>query len=135
MMNRWSFLCGLTGTLAVPLTVGGQQAAKVRVIGAMDAADSRGWTEFHQGLRDLGWNEERRLVIEFRWNGTKGDRYRELAGELVRMNVDVIALFDALWAFCQEHEYCGELDGGVEGDRVWMTCTCGAVINRDADRD
>jgi len=29
-----------------------------------------------------------------------------------------------------EHEYCGELDGGVEGDRVWMTCTCGAVIVR-----
>jgi len=27
------------------------------------------------------------------------------------------------------------LDGGVEGDRVWMTCTCGAVINRDAVRD
>ena len=23
----------------------------------------------------------------------------------------------------------------VEGDRVWMTCRCGAVINRDADRD
>ena len=23
------------------------------------------------------------------WNGTQGDRYRELAGELIRMNVDV----------------------------------------------
>jgi hypothetical protein len=34
-----------------------------------------------------------------------------------------------------EHEYRGELDGGVEGDRVWMTCTCGAVITRNADRD
>jgi hypothetical protein len=45
------------------------------------------------------------------------------------------ALFDALWAFYEEHKYCGELDTGIEGDRVWMTCTCGAVINRDADRD
>ena len=44
-------------------------------------------------------------------------------------------LFDALQAFFQEHQYCGELDGGVEGDRVWMTCTCGASINRDADDD
>ena len=44
-------------------------------------------------------------------------------------------LFDALWAFYRGHEYCGELDGGVEGDRVWMTWTCGAVINRHADRD
>jgi hypothetical protein len=41
----------------------------------------------------------------------------------------------ALEAFILEHEYCGELDGGVEGDRVWMTCTCGAVIKRNADRN
>jgi hypothetical protein len=27
-----------------------------------------------------------------------------------------------------EHEYFGELDAAVEEDRVWMTCTCGAVI-------
>jgi len=27
-------------------------------------------------------------------------------------------LFDALQAFYQEHQYCGDLDGGVEGDRV-----------------
>jgi hypothetical protein len=37
-----------------------------------------------------------------------------------------VTLFDALYAFFQEHQYCGDLDGGVEGDRVWMTCTCGA---------
>jgi hypothetical protein len=35
-----------------------------------------------------------------------------------------------LEAFILEHEYCGELDSAVENDRVWMTCTCGAVINR-----
>jgi hypothetical protein len=46
-----------------------------------------------------------------------------------------VTLFDALYAFFQEHRYCGDLDGGVEGDRVWMTCTCGSVISRDADRD
>ena len=26
-------------------------------------------------------------------------------------------LFDALYAFFQEHQYCGELDAGVENDR------------------
>jgi hypothetical protein len=40
-----------------------------------------------------------------------------------------------LQAFYLEHEYCGELHGAVEGDRVWMTCTCGTVINRSADDD
>jgi hypothetical protein len=34
-----------------------------------------------------------------------------------------VTLFDALHAFFQEHQYCGDLDGGVEGDRM-----CGAVI-------
>jgi hypothetical protein len=47
----------------------------------------------------------------------------------------MFTLFDDRWAFYQEHRRCGELDAAVEGDRVWMTCTCGAVINRDADRD
>jgi hypothetical protein len=35
----------------------------------------------------------------------------------------------ALEAFILE-QYCGELDSAVEEDRVWMTCTCGAVIVR-----
>jgi hypothetical protein len=30
-------------------------------------------------------------------------------------------LGSALEAFIREHEYCGELDTGLEGDRVWMT--------------
>jgi hypothetical protein len=46
-----------------------------------------------------------------------------------------MTLFDALYAFFQEDQYCGDLDGEVEGDRVWMTCTCGASISRDADCD
>jgi hypothetical protein len=43
-----------------------------------------------------------------------------------------VGLGAALEAFILEHEYCRDLDGGVAGDRVWMTCTCGAVINRNA---
>ena len=52
-----------------------------------------------------------------------------------RATLPLVTLFDTLYAFFQEQQYCGDLDGGVEGDRVWMTCTCGAVINRNADRD
>jgi hypothetical protein len=40
----------------------------------------------------------------------------------------MITLGDVRGAFILEHEYCGELDGAVETDRVGMTCTCGAVI-------
>ena len=41
-----------------------------------------------------------------------------------------MALFVALYVFFQEHRCCGDLDGGVEDDRVWMTCSCGAVLVR-----
>jgi len=41
------------------------------------------------------------------------------------MTADVGA---ALSAFILEPEYRGELDSGVEADRVWMTCTCGASL-------
>jgi hypothetical protein len=46
-----------------------------------------------------------------------------------------VTLLDALYAFYQEHERCGELDSAVDGDRVWMACTCGASISRCADDD
>jgi hypothetical protein len=36
-----------------------------------------------------------------------------------------VALDAALEAFILEHEFCGELDGGVEGDCVWMSVRAG----------
>jgi len=41
-------------------------------------------------------------------------------------------LFAALDAFLQEHRRCGALDGGVDGNVVWMSCECGARIVRSA---
>jgi hypothetical protein len=46
-----------------------------------------------------------------------------------------LTLLADLDAFYQEHERCGDLDSGRDGDRVWMACTCGAVIYRCADDD
>jgi hypothetical protein len=46
--------------------------------------------------------------------------------------VALLADFDA---FFQEHRRRADPDGAVESERVWMTCTCGAVINRSADDD
>jgi hypothetical protein len=39
-------------------------------------------------------------------------------------------LLAALDAFLQEHRRCGELDAGLEPERVWMVCDCGAVLSR-----
>ena len=38
--------------------------------------------------------------------------------------------WDALYAFYLEHRRCGELDGGVADERVWMSCDCGAWFVR-----
>ena len=39
-----------------------------------------------------------------------------------------LAALLALEAFIQEHLYCSELDSNVDDDRIWMTCTCRALI-------
>jgi hypothetical protein len=41
---------------------------------------------------------------------------------------ELLAVLDA---FLQEHRRCGGLDAGVEGERVWMACECGADVVRD----
>ena len=52
-----------------------------------------------------------------------------------RAGLASVTLLADLDAFFQEHERCGDLDSGLDDDRVWMTCTCGAVMNPCADDD
>jgi putative ABC transport system substrate-binding protein len=91
-MDRRRFLVtSVAGVLAPPLGAGAQQAGKVYRIGALGAFDSPGWAGFREGLRELGWEDGRNIVMEFRFAGGRHERYRELAEELVRLNVDVFA--------------------------------------------
>jgi putative ABC transport system substrate-binding protein len=46
---------------------------------------------FRQGLRDLGWIEGRNIVIDYRFAEGRFDRLPDLAAELVRLNVEIIA--------------------------------------------
>ena len=57
--------------------------------------------------------------------------FETLTRTVARSSVQAVALLDALYAFYQEHERCGDLDSGLEGDRVWMACSaCGATMSR-----
>src|SRR5262245_47925977 len=71
-----------------------QQPTKVPRIGYLAGASLSAMADrveaFRHGLRELGYVEGKTIVIE--WRGADGnrDRQRALAGELVRLKVDVI---------------------------------------------
>jgi putative ABC transport system substrate-binding protein len=60
-------------------------------LGSGTAAAQRQWTAaFVQRLRQLGWNEGRNVAIEYRWADGRNERFAEIAGEFVRLKVDLI---------------------------------------------
>lgn len=80
-----------------PLTTGyslAQQGGKTPHIGVLIAstptAIAARMEAFRYGLRTLGYQEEKTIVIDSRWAEGKVDRLPELAAELVRRNVDII---------------------------------------------
>jgi putative ABC transport system substrate-binding protein len=67
------------------------QIYTVGFLGLTSAADhSRQTGALRQGLRDLGYEEGKNLVIEYRWAERKLDLLPALAAELVGLKVDVI---------------------------------------------
>ncbi len=89
------FSFALCTTLLAPgIRAEAQQPAKVPRIGfELDTPASAlmARTEaFRQGLRELGYEEGKNIVIEWRFAEGKFDRLPELAAELVRLKVDVI---------------------------------------------
>ena len=71
-----------------------QQPGKIPRIGYLSAGDpvSRGdrIEAFRQGLKELGYVEEKNIIIEYRYAQAKWDRLPELARELVGLKVDII---------------------------------------------
>src|SRR2546423_63022 len=72
-----------------------QRAPKVWRIGFLAAASQQDFTDGRldaliQGMRELGYVENKNLVIEARYGDGNYDRLPDLAVELVRLKVDVI---------------------------------------------
>jgi putative ABC transport system substrate-binding protein len=68
-----------------------QRAYRLGFLGQTSAADvARQTAALREGLRHLGYEEGRNLVIEYRWAERKLDRLPALATELVRLEVDAI---------------------------------------------
>ncbi len=78
--------------LLSPLAADAQQAAKVYRIGYLGNVPTPPtlWEAFLRGLRELGWVEGQKLVIERRNAEGRFERLPDLAADLVRLKVDLI---------------------------------------------
>jgi putative tryptophan/tyrosine transport system substrate-binding protein len=61
--------------------------------GATVAAAERSRTDaFVQRLSELGWIEANTVAIEYRWGESRTEHFREIADDLVRLQVDIIVV-------------------------------------------
>src|SRR5262245_21870258 len=103
-MNTRMIICLVAGTLLSTASFGeAQQAGKVPRIGFVSArVDPTPTTPdssadaLRQGLRKLGYTEEKNLVFEYRYFGGKADRIPSIVAELLQLKLDVLVSVNTL---------------------------------------
>src|SRR5215471_12260681 len=93
-IRRRELLVTLGGAAAWPVAARAQASGKTYRIGFLGvfsyAEYKRLVDALLMGLRQLGYDEGKNIVIHYRWAEGRYDRLPELAAELVNLNVDVL---------------------------------------------
>ena len=98
-MRRREFIAGL-GSAAAWSTTAQAQRTTVPVIGFLDigSPETTNLAAFRKGLSETGFSEGRNVAIEYRWAYSQLDRLPELAADLVRRRVAVVAAWSGALA-------------------------------------
>jgi ABC-type uncharacterized transport system substrate-binding protein len=97
-MRRRDFITLIGGAAAWPFAARAQ--ASMPVIGVLGSESHERHTSaylaFHRALEEVGYVDGRNVAIEYHWAEGRLDRYGELAADLVRRPVDVIAALSGI---------------------------------------
>ena len=100
-MRRRDFAFIVAAAAAWPLEASAQRPAKIYRVGFLwdsPAVAPYALEAFRLGLRDLGWVEGQNLAIEYRWAEGHFERLPEMAGDLVRLGVDLMIAPTSIYA-------------------------------------
>jgi putative ABC transport system substrate-binding protein len=94
--RKWAGVFAIALTFALCGAVAQSQPQKVPRIGYLSPSDPSSESSrsepIRQALRERGYIEGHNIAIEYRYAAGKGDRFPELAAELVRRKVDVVVV-------------------------------------------